>query len=124
MSDGVGPKAWDERKQEGVKKTFALAADVKEAHRQVSVSRRDWRLLGSRVRLGSSVYVNTDGTFGISSVSYYWSRIGSEIGRLVQYVVGTSATTWIMLVADDYHLETSGVSYRAGLIAFFVVCAC
>ena len=40
---------------------------------------------------------------------------------LVQDVVGSSAATWIMLVADDYHLETSGASYRAGLIAFFVV---
>ena len=49
--------------------------------------------------------------------------IGSGIGRLVQYVVSSSAATWIMLVADDYHLETSGASYRAGLIAFFVVCS-
>ena len=81
-------------------RTFALTADVKEAHRQVPVSRQDWRLLGCRVRPGSSVYVNTVGTFGISSASYYCSRIGSGIGRLVQYVVGTSATTWIMLVAD------------------------
>ena len=36
--------------------------------------------------------------------------------KLVQYVVGSSAATWIMLVADDYHLETSGTSYRAGWV--------
>ena len=39
------------------------------------------------------------------------------------YVVGQSATIWVMLVADDYHLETSGAAYRTGLITFFVICS-
>ena len=104
-------------------KTFALTADVKGAHRQIPVVRQDWRLLGCRVRPGTFVYINKVGTFGISSASCHWSRIGSGIGRFVQYVVGSSAATWIMLVADDCHLETRGTSYRAGLIAFFVVCS-
>ena len=80
------------------KRTFALTADVSEAHRHVPVARRDWKLPGCRVRPGSFVFANTVGTFGISSFSYYWSRIGSGIGRLVQHVCGTSATTWIMSV--------------------------
>ena len=103
--------------------TFALTADVKEAHRQIPIAEEDWRLLGCRVRPGTVVYINTVGTFGISSASCYWSRIGSVIGRLVQYIVGKSATTWIMLVAEDFHLETSGAEYRTGLITFFVVCS-
>ena len=101
-------------------RTFALTADVKEAHRQIPVARGDWRLLGCRVRPGTCVCVNTVGTFGISSASYYWSRVGSGIGRLTQGVVGSSATIWIMLVADDYHLETSGAAYRTGLIYHFL----
>ena len=36
---------------------------------------------------------------------------------------GKSATTWHMLVADDYHLEAGGEQYRFALIAFFIVCA-
>ena len=104
-------------------KTFALTADVKEAHRQIPVARRDWRLLGCRARPGTFVYINKVGTFGVSSSSYYWSRIGLGTGRLVQHAVGSSGATWIMLVAGDYHLETRGASYRAGLIAFFVVCS-
>ena len=87
------------------------------------MSRRDWRLVGCRVRLATFAHTNTVGTFGISSASYYWSRIGSRIGRLVQYVAGTSATTWFMLVADDHHIETCGISNRPGLIAFFAVCS-
>ena len=104
-------------------RTFALTADVKEAHRQIPVAPGDWRLLGCRVRPCIFVYISKVGTFGISSASYYWSRIGSGIGRLVQLVVGSSAATWIMLVADGHHLETSGASCRAGLTAFFVVCS-
>ena len=103
--------------------TFALTADVKEAHRQIPIAEEDWRLLGCRVRPATVVYIHTVGTFGISSASYYWSRIGSGIVRLVQYVVGNSAVTWIMLVADDFHLETSGADYRTGLITFFVICS-
>ena len=93
------------RRGEG-ERTFAITADVKEAHRQIPVSREDWRLLGCRVRPGTYVYKNTVGTFGISPASYCWSRIGSGIGRLMQYVVGQSAATWVMLVADGYHCET------------------
>ena len=95
--------------------TFALTADVKEAHRQIPVARGDWRLLGCRVRSCTYVYINTVGTFGASSASYCWSRIGSGIGSLMQYIVGQSATTWIMSVADEYHLETSGAAYWTGL---------
>ena len=31
-------------------RTFALTADVAEAHRQVPIDRRDWHLLGSQIR--------------------------------------------------------------------------
>ena len=31
--------------------------------------------------------------------------------------------SWHMLVADDYHLETSGCDYRPALFVFFVLCA-
>ena len=40
----------------------------------------------------------------------------------MQNVVGSSTTTWVMLAADDYHLETRGTSNRTGLITFFVIC--
>ena len=103
--------------------TFALTADVSEAHRQVPVHPSDWHFLGCQVTKGSTVYVNTVGILGITSASYYWNRVGAAVGRISQYVVGKSATTWHMLVADDYHLEAGGEQYRFALIAFFIVCA-
>ena len=72
-------------------RTFALTADVAEAHRQVPIDRRDWHLLGSQVRPGGTVYVNTVGTFGVASASYSWSSIGSALGRLTQYLSGDTA---------------------------------
>ena len=49
--------------------TFALTADVSEAHRQVPVHPSDWKFLVCREEKGGPVYVNTVGTFGISSAS-------------------------------------------------------
>ena len=38
-------------------------------------------------------------------------------------MVGSTAATWHMLVADDYHLEAGGKEFNFALIAFFVVCS-
>ena len=103
--------------------TFALTADVTEAHRQVPVDRRDWHLLSSQVRPGGTVYVNTVGSFGVASASYYWSRVGSALGRLAQYLAGDTAQTWHLLVADDFHLDAGRGGYREALLSFFVLCA-
>ena len=99
-------------------RTFALTADVTEAHRQVPIAECDWYLIGCQVRPGSTVYVNKVGTLGVASASYYWSRVASAIGRLAQYLVGHATDTWHMLVADDFLLEAGGPRYRAALIVF------
>ena len=103
--------------------TFALSADVTEAHRQVPIHPDDWHLLGCQVSPGGDVFVNTVGTFGIASASYYWSRVAAAVGRLVQYLSAYTSTSWHMLVADDYLLESGGPEYRIGLLLFFVLCA-
>ena len=87
--------------------TFALTADVSEAHRQVPVHPSDWMFLGCQVAKGSTVYVVTVGIFGITSTSFYWNRVGEATGRISQYVVGDSAATWrswwrrVQLCLDD-----------------------
>ena len=104
-------------------KTFALTADVSEAHRQIPIAPQDWHLLGCQVRGGSSVHENTVGTFGVASASYYWCRTAAAFGRLSQYFGGNAARTWHMVVADDFHLEAGGPAYRSALMVFFVLCA-
>ena len=98
--------------------TFALTADVSEAHRQIPIAEQDWHLLGCQVVPGGSVFLNTVGTFGAASASYCWSRVASAIGRLAQCLAGSSAHTWHMLVADDYHLDACGANYRAAVSLF------
>ena len=87
------------------------------------ISEQDWHLFGCRVEESGTIYVNTVGTFGVASASYYWSRVASAIGRLTQYLAGSRVETWHMLVADDFHLETAGEAYCPALMVFFVLCA-
>ena len=51
------------KKAKGGIRTFALTADVAEAHRQIPKAKCDWHLLGCQVNPGGRVYVNTAGTF-------------------------------------------------------------
>ena len=50
--------------------TFALTADVKEAHRQIPIDPRDWHFLSCQPECGADVFINTVGTFGITTASY------------------------------------------------------
>ena len=67
--------------------------------------------------------MNTVGSFGVASASYHWSRVGSALGRLTQYLAGDTAQTWHLLVADDFHLDAGRGGYREALLSFFVLCA-
>ena len=96
---------------------------MSEAHQQVPVHPQDWHLLGCQVVTGADVFIHTVGTFGVSSASYYWSRVPGSIGRLAQYLVGKLLTSWHTPVADDFMLECGGPRYRMGLIIFFVLCS-
>ena len=58
--------------------TFAVTANVSEAHRQVPLHPQDGRLLGYQVRAGGDVSINTMGTFGVASASCYWSPISAR----------------------------------------------
>ena len=71
--------------------------------------------LGCQVVPGGDVFVNTVGTFGIASASYYWSRVAAAVGRLSQYLAGYTATSRHILVTDDYLQKCGGPEYRCGL---------
>ena len=94
-----------------------------EAHRPVPIVEKDWYFLGGQIQQGSSVHVNKVGTFGVVSASCYWSRVSSAFGRLAQYLVEHTANAWHVLVADNFHIEASGLGYREAFFNFFPVCA-
>ena len=117
------PISSDLKRAMSEKATQGLTADVKEAHRQIPVDPRGWHLLGCQLERGAEVFITTIGTFGVTSASYYWSRVSSAIGRLGQYLASDQAETWHMVVADDYHLEAGGSHGPLALILFFILCS-
>ena len=99
--------------------TFALSADVTEAYRQVPIHPDDWHFLGCQVKPGGDVFVNTVGTFGVASASYYWSRVAGTIGRLLQISQVTPrrhGTCW--------WLESGGPCYRIGASSILRALCC
>ena len=118
-SDRRRPKKGSAREVDGGRKNFRVA----EACRQVPIDENDWYLLGCQIQQGSTVCVNKVGVFKVASASHYWSHVASATGRFAQYLVGNAASTWHMLVADDFRTEASGAGYREALIKFFLVCA-
>ena len=65
--------------------TFALTADVSEAHRQVSIHPQGWQSIRRSIQKGSQVH--TVGTLVVVSVSCCWSSVAGAIGRLSQHLI-------------------------------------
>ena len=75
--------------QEMREAVFGISADVSSAHRLVPIRRADWPKLGYRARSNDRVvWLNTVGTFGISSAAYWWSRLFGCVGRWVVDTLG------------------------------------
>ena len=73
--------------------TFSLSGDVSRAHRLAKVREADWARQGCRARRHGDVFLNTVGTFGVSSASYWWFRLMAGLGRLLYYCHGKDETT-------------------------------
>eukprot|EP00435_Cladocopium_sp_Y103_P068191 s408_g31.t1 len=103
--DAAAMLRWVEEEKDSF---FALSADISSAHRLVKIRKCDWPLLGCKVRTeDKTVWLNTVGTFGVSSASYWWSRLFSGIGRLNAYILNHQK--WHQLVyVDDLHLTCLG----------------
>ena len=80
-------------------------ADIQAAHRLVKVREKDWRLLCCRAHSDSPVvWVNCVGTFGVSSASYWWTRLFALVGRLVTSVLRQAPNLQIVYVPADFGL--------------------
>ncbi|CAE7254008.1 unnamed protein product [Symbiodinium microadriaticum] len=94
--------------QEAHEAVFGISADISSAHRLVLIRKSDWPKLGCRARSQDRVmWLNTVGTFGISSAAYWWCRLFGCIGR---WVVRLMMSLWAMqmIYVDDLHLVAAG----------------
>ena len=66
--------------QEPREAVFGISADISQAHRRVHVRKCDWGRLGCKSSSSSRVlWLNTVGTFGVSSAAYWWTNILSSM---------------------------------------------
>jgi hypothetical protein len=95
---------------------FALVADISKAHRRIPIKKEDWGYMACAVQkrpehseeLSSwPILVNTVGTYGVGSMSWHWSRIGSLFQR-ISYYVGGPGFGYLFRFADDFQLLASG----------------
>jgi hypothetical protein len=104
---------------------FALTGDVKRAHRLVKVSEQDWGLQACRTGVHGKdwIWLNTVGTFGISSAAYHWGRLMAGLGRLTYYMWGQAEMALLVFVDDLFWMtrEKSGIERIVVSIFFFVI---
>ena len=87
---------------------FSISADIKSAHRLVKLRSRDHPLICCKASSTSdTIWVNKVGTFGVSSASYWWTRLMGTVGRLVGNAMGTECNYQLIYV-DDLHVVVFG----------------
>ena len=95
---------------------FGLTFDVDGAHENIPVVEEDWPYQAVRGTDPDTVYFSKFALFGVSSISYWWSRIAAALGRAIHYIAGPALLMWIMLFADDYMLAATGSRFGFSLI--------
>ncbi len=115
-----------QREQARYGRVRGLAVDFKGAHRLPMVHPEDWRHQACRAEEGddADIYFYKCGVFGISSIAYYWSRLGGAAVRAAHYVADPAAEMWLLLMADDLKVEsTSPRPHRpiVSLLVFFTL---
>ena len=100
---------------------FSLSGDIARAHRLVKVRRQDWARQARRAAATSMIFLNTVGTFGLASASYWWFRLMSGLGRLLCYCHGRDATTLLSYVDDLIWLTQSPFGLIRVLASVFLL---
>ncbi len=98
------------------RKPKGIAADFKSAHRLPMVHPDDWRYQGCRASPSGDVYVITCGVFGISSISYWWSRMSGAAIRTVHYAASQDMELWLQLFADDLKVESTSSDHATAIL--------
>ncbi len=106
-----------QREQAVTRRPVGLGVDVRDAHRLVQVHHSDWGLQVCRAEAGGDVYCYMCGVFGISSIGYFWSRIGGALVRAVHHVMTPEDELWLMLMADDLKLECTAPAPEIRIVA-------
>ncbi len=103
---------------------LGLALDVQEAHRIPPTRAEDWRHQGVRSHADGYIYVYKYNMFGYASSAYWWARLGGALARSVHLVACPSQRLWLLLMADDFKVESTSDQRRVDVIwviLYFVI---
>ncbi len=95
---------------------LGLALDVHEAHRIPPTREADWRHQGVRSSAESDIYIYMYNMFGYASSAYWWARLGGAVARAIHLVACPSQRLWVLLMADDFKIESSSRSRRRDVV--------
>ncbi len=101
--------------------TIGLAADAKSAHRTIMIAESDWGHQAARAEGEEDIYVATCGTFGTSSIAYWWNRLAAAAVRLAHYFMDVDDELWVLLLADDFKIESSAAWPKKTVILFLLM---
>ena len=102
--------------------TFVLAADIARAHRLVLVKEEDWGYQACRTgvddegRPSDKVWLNTVGTFGVTSASYHFTRLFAAVTRCAHSLLARRDSCQLTYV-DDLLFMANGLG---GMSAIWV----
>ena len=101
---------------------FSVLGDFTGAHRTIKILPAEHGYLACRLS-EKTVWCNKVGTFGISSASYWWSRLAGALLRCCQGLLGSSNPLDLLLFADDINLLLDGSKERrsAVFLVFYLV---
>ena len=100
---------------------FGLTADADAAHQAIAVDERDWPLQAVAVEDPNGledvdIYVHMFGTYGVSSISYWWACMAACLGRLFVYSLPRGAIIWLLIYADDFNWRAGGKNFAQLLL--------
>ncbi len=110
-----------QREQAGTNAAIGLAIDIKDAHRLPLIAESDWGLQGCIVDNVPEVNLYKCGVFGISSIGYWWSRLGGAILRTVHHVMSPDDEIWMLMMADDIKLESTSRTPTTSIIMIIIL---
>ena len=120
------PRARDIRRvlreaQECKLPAFHVKLDVKDAHKTIQIQEDDWPFMCCRATDKGPVFVNTCGTFGISSAAYWWGRMAAAIHRLGIRLTAGEFVMWLLLFADDWWIMSQGARFASPVMVYLLL---
>ena len=85
------------------------------------VHEADWTYQGCRADDSSQVFIYMYGLFGITVSAYWWARLGGAVLRCAHAVARPSQKLWVLLLADDFKVESTAPEPRREVVWFVLL---